>query len=1513
MAHSESKLPPDATVPQPTPATPDTLDSPNTNTDRKPPIDPSTADFLAPAQQADEIGRLGTYRVLSVIGKGGMGAVYRAMDPALKRQIALKVMLPQFAANELAKRRFLREAEAQAAVEHDHIITIYQVGEDQGVPFIAMPLLKGCTLSEALKKNPKPPLAHVLRIGREMAEGLAAAHEQGLMHRDIKPGNVWLEGKNLRVKILDFGLARAEQDPNADEHLTATGAILGTPHYMSPEQAHGHDVDHRTDLFSLGVVLYQMTTGKLPFTGSSTMAVLTSLATKSPPAPRSLNPQVPERLDRLIQTLLAKDPNERWQTAEDVAEELRQIEDEKGKTREVTELKAIPLPSTPSLPSDPWASIDATEPGALVRVTTPELKLAAKSAPPGKAIWFTIAIGLLIMLAGGAALYKFVFETPQGSLVVEIDDPEVEARFKNGELKLYDNAGKMLYTLKPQERDKKLPPGEYRIKVTGADGLKVDVPEFLIEKNGKATVRVSLDTRAIAKKPDPKPDPKPEPPGVVEPKEPPVAVAASDPHRRAAEAILKHGGTVEIRTAKERKSVKPSDNLPAEPFIITKVYCVNNMIPDDALQAFAGIPYLMNSFNLNTTNVTDRGIQHLRDMAIILADLGRTRITDASVALLSECPELSELALFKTRITDAAVPHLLKMTRLRRLHIGGTKITNAGLKQLANHPSLYRLELSGKEISASDLAHLSKMKTLQVLILWEFGDEVIEPLSAMSQLRVVAFTDTCRVTNEGARKLQENLPNAVIWHSANPPSDPEKKAIQWALDQKVSIDNNWKEVPARASSIEYFTMPLSGPRSGVENLKGIRCIARLHWPGLKDADAEAEHIATFDTLIHLELNSSDLTAKGLGRLSSIHSLEDLSLGSCSFIGDEAISHFPKFKQLSLLALSQCPVTDVGLETLGRLPALRVLKLAECTKITGAGIKHLAALPVLRELNLSKTLIDDTAIPNLKLLTQVRILYMQGTKITAAGIAELQKALPKCAIFWDGGLVVPGAPPIAVNRKADFTNSIGMEFVKVPKGSSWLGGVDGMPGARKVEMPNDFFLGKFEVTQGEWEAVMGKNPSHFSRTGALKNRVADLTDDELKKLPVEWVSWTECQEFVERLNKQSQDRGWTYRLPTPDEWEYACRGGPMTDPAESAFSYYYAQPTNQYRIEQANFGNGKADRRPVAVGKYEPNKLGLHDMHGNVWELCSERPHADKPWHVCYRGGCWNDDAVFGAHYRDSAIAEDFRGNGVGLRLIRVRDTKLDGTEKTAPADPRKADFTNKIGMEFMKVPKGTGWLGGGGGKPGETKVVIEQDFYLGKYEVTQEEWEKVMGTNPSHFSRMGMGKDAVKDIPDADLKRFPVEQVSWDDCQIFIKKLNEKENESGWAYRLPREAEWEYACRGGPVDKADSAFDFYFAKPTNTLLPEQANFNKILNRTCKVGSYEPNSLGMYDIQGNIWEWCEDKSTGDDGVPQRMGRGGHWGNIPNYCRAAHRTLNPPSHLRNILGLRLARVPVTPAGK
>lgn len=281
-------------------------------------------DFLAPAAGPEEIGRLGGYRILKVLGAGGMGVVFLAEDLQLKRVIALKTMKPSVALNPQSRERFIREAQASAMLENDHIVPIYQVGEDRGVPFLAMPFLKGSSLEDRLKKSGKLNTEQVVRLGMQIARGLAVAHERGLIHRDIKPANIWIEPDNGgRAKLLDFGLARGL---SGDSHLTQSGTIVGTPAYMAPEQARGEKVDARCDLFSLGCVLYRMTTGVQPFQGAETMATLIALALHNPEPPQKVNPAVPTALSELVMRLIAKDPTGRPASAKAVIEELQGIE-----------------------------------------------------------------------------------------------------------------------------------------------------------------------------------------------------------------------------------------------------------------------------------------------------------------------------------------------------------------------------------------------------------------------------------------------------------------------------------------------------------------------------------------------------------------------------------------------------------------------------------------------------------------------------------------------------------------------------------------------------------------------------------------------------------------------------------------------------------------------------------------------------------------------------------------------------------------------------------------------------------------------------------------------------------------------------------------------------------------------------------------------------------------------------------------------------------------------------------
>jgi serine/threonine protein kinase/formylglycine-generating enzyme required for sulfatase activity len=683
--------------------------SQDTAAGHKPAADRELTDFLAPAQQPDEIGRLGGYRVLRVLGHGGMGVVFLAEDVGLRRKVALKTMLPRLATSGTARERFFREARAAAALKHDHIVVIHQVGEDRGAPFLAMEFLEGEALDERLKRDGRLPLAEVLRIGRELAEGLEHAHAQGMVHRDIKPANVWLEASprrkpgEFRTKILDFGLARGLAD---DTHLTQSGAIVGTPAYMAPEQARGETVDQRCDLYSLGVVLYRLGTGAMPFQGKDTISLLHALALQTPAEPRTLNPELPPELNALIVQLLAKDPGKRPASAAEVAGRLRDLERDTSATQTLTRSVS-----------------EGTTPPRRVREGKPRPSLTLR-------VSVGLAAAAVLALVLGIVLF---WPTPHGLVRLESDDPGVEIVFdKNGP------------TIKGADKE----PISLR---AGAHGLLVKRGDFTFETD---------------------------------------------------KLVLKEGETITLK-----------------------------------------------------------------------------------------------------------------------------------------------VELVGN---------------------------------------------------------------------------------------KIQLSRDGQVLAARA-----------------------------------------------------------------------------------------------------------------------------------------------------------------------------------------------------------------APP----AKA-FTNSLGMEFVLVPRGKSWLGGGEGTLGNQEVEVPYDFYLGKYEVTQEEWQKLTGLNPSFFKA-------VAGIKPEDQKRFPVEQVSWDDCQEFVKVLNAKVKEPGWVYRLPSEREWEYACRGGPLSDRFKSGFSFYFGEPTNTLTPDLANFDQTGL-KRTCKVGSFKPNTLGLYDMHGNVWEWCDDEVKDDKgASRRLARGGCWlHHSGDCRAAYRITS-APSSRNSPLGLRLARV--------------------------------------------------------------------------------------------------------------------------------------------------------------------------------------------------------------------------------------------------------------------
>ncbi|MGI9518967.1 MAG: serine/threonine-protein kinase [Pirellulaceae bacterium] len=280
----------------------------------------SIRSLLDPPSHPEMLGRLGHYEIEREIGRGGMGVVLKAHDTELNRAVAIKVMAPHLASVGAARERFAREARSAAAILHPNVIAIHGVTTESPTPWLVMPYIMGPSLEQIVSRDGPLEEKEIVRFGMQIAAGLAAAHSQGVVHRDIKPANVLIESGVGRVVITDFGLARAESDAS----MTQTGWFAGTPNFMSPEQVRGMELDHRSDLFSLGSVLYFMATGRMPFRAEMPMAVLERIRNDHPAPARRVNSSISATLSNLIEHLLAKQPEDRIQTAAEVHQLLEQ-------------------------------------------------------------------------------------------------------------------------------------------------------------------------------------------------------------------------------------------------------------------------------------------------------------------------------------------------------------------------------------------------------------------------------------------------------------------------------------------------------------------------------------------------------------------------------------------------------------------------------------------------------------------------------------------------------------------------------------------------------------------------------------------------------------------------------------------------------------------------------------------------------------------------------------------------------------------------------------------------------------------------------------------------------------------------------------------------------------------------------------------------------------------------------------------------------------------------------------
>jgi tRNA A-37 threonylcarbamoyl transferase component Bud32 len=606
-------------------------------------------------------GFYGPFVVLQKLGEGGMGAVYLAHDNRLRRQVAIKTMRPELAAAPASRDRFEREARAAAAVEHDHIVPILHVGEAaDGTPFIVMPFLKGEPLDARLKREPVSPLWLLLKVAREVAEGLAAAHAAGLIHRDIKPANIWLEGdpsspspslQVKRCKILDFGLARPVVADSA--HLTASGAVMGTPAYMSPEQARAEQLDGRADLFSLGATLYRMATGQPPFRGPNAVAVLIALTTEPPTPVRVAAPAVPVALADLIDQMMSKSPAGRPPSAAIVAAVARMGD-------ETRPAAPSPTPVTPAAnpAATPWEEMTETDTGAPAA--------GVPAAAPRR--WPWIAAGLLAGLLGLAAVAVVLRPKaadrgapeppPLPPVAVPKPEPWNPANDRKAAEFVFDYGG----------------------------GLAIDGAEQAVE--GRAALpRGPFRLTTISLRNNPQ---------VTD-----AAMAVFDgcPHLLTVDLFMVPVGDDGVAHLRRCTG-------------LSFLWLLGTKVTDKGMIHFKDCKGLTD-LNLSYTGVTDAGLVHFAGCPELVGlHLSHIPVTDAGMIHFKGCKKLRHLNLEASKVTDAGLAVFEGNTELTGLTLGGQGVTDAGLSYFQGCRNLGTAWLQDTAVGDATLAMLADCKSL---------------------------------------------------------------------------------------------------------------------------------------------------------------------------------------------------------------------------------------------------------------------------------------------------------------------------------------------------------------------------------------------------------------------------------------------------------------------------------------------------------------------------------------------------------------------------------------------------------------------------------------------------------------------------------------------------------------------------------------------------------------------------------------------------------------------------------
>lgn len=1303
------------------------------------------AKYLEPATRPGWIGRLGHYEIEQILGRGAFGIVAKAFDDKLHRVVAIKFMNPTLAATSPPRKRFLREARTAAAVTHENIVAIYAV-EEEPIPYLVMEYIPGQTLQQRMDANGPFDVPEILKLGRQIASGLAAAHAANLIHRDIKPANILLTGgTNERAKISDFGLARAVDDAS----LTSSGLIAGTPMYMSPEQARGETLDHRTDLFSLGSVLYQMASGRPPFRAANTIAVLKRVCEDRPRPLDDVMPGAPEWLQTIIFRLMEKDPGNRYQSADEVAELLERYETE---LRHHGRVKSVfTVPETQVLKRD-------KSPRAASRKKPLAWLIAGVTA-------LVLIVGFVVMNGGKTPLESIPIVSQRTPPTTPSEQAAITWKPTPEQQSFFEEVAGLTLVGQVKAVEKKL--SEENPGFLGTGNVSFD--------DGKvSTLNISGDrisdlwpVRAF--------------PGLTS--------LICNGTQGSAPKLQDLSSLVGIKlTNLSFANTSVSDLSPLAGMPLERLECFSTKVSD--LGPLSGMPLTY----LNIANTSVSNLAPLSGSPLSYFSCSNTRVDD--LAPLAGAP-LTTCHLRLSRVTDLSPLKGAPLTTLtcNEELIASHRDLLRGIKTLetingrpakewldessygwpADAPALAIAPFDAEQAKKHQEEWAAYLKVpveytnsigmkFRLIPPGEFlMGSTPEEIEAALKLAGEHVTKQEYIKSEGPQhrvilsqpvyfgitEVTQSQYERVIGTN---PSHFSATGDGKAAVASLGTSNHPVEMVSWNDAAEFCTKLSQQEKLNPFYFRSQETVTPLEGTGYRlPTEAEWEYACRAGTITQFwnGTKASDLNQAGWydmnsgGRTHAVGELPENPFGLSDVHGNvwEWVQDGwdPNFYSMYKDAPAVSPYNPFR---------------SDARQLIRGG---------------------NWSYPSYECSSTIRAAYSPKTRRGYIGfrvtltVDAVRQALsetpiaatPKVAIGWHGWPADAPKPAIApfdadqakkhqeewaayLKVPVEYTNSIGMKFRLIPPGEFLMGSSPEEIAAALADVPSDetnwreciqseapkhrviltqaFYLGTNEVTQSEYASVVGAKPSHFAESGAGREAIAGM---DTSRHPVETVSWIDASDFCAKLCQSdklkpydfpsggagSRTNGTGYRLPTEAEWEFACRAGTITR---------FWSGESEYDLAETAWFQDNSGWKTHEVATLKENPLGLYDMHGNVWEWVLDdwepsyyrqfavEPAIDplsrggKRSQKIVRGGPKSSGAVACRCANRNAAAPTLEGNSIGFRVALSVDSvkgllsKGDLTKTTAspsnwhgwPVDaprPAIAPFDTEQGMQHQQA------------------------------------------------------------------------------------------------------------------------------------------------------------------------------------------------------------------------------------